>query len=160
MMSGGNPPTPAPARVFTGWHMAAILVTFFAVVIAVNVIMARAAIGSFGGTVVDNSYVASQNYNRWIAAGRAQANQRWAAGATMRADGHVQIILSRGTADGMVASGSIVHPLGRAPERPIRFISTTGGALVSDEPLPPGRWQLRLRVTNGGESARMLVDMP
>ena len=47
-------------RKFTGWHMTAILVGFFAIVISVNLFMARAAIGSFGGVVVDNSYVASQ----------------------------------------------------------------------------------------------------
>ena len=36
-------------RKFTGWHMSAILVGFFAIVISVNLFMARAAIGSFGG---------------------------------------------------------------------------------------------------------------
>ena len=50
---------------FTGWHMTAILVGFFSTVIAVNVYMAHAAISTFGGTVVDNSYVASQEFNGW-----------------------------------------------------------------------------------------------
>jgi nitrogen fixation protein FixH len=39
---------------FTGWHMTTILVAFFGVVIAVNFFMARMAVGTFGGTVVDN----------------------------------------------------------------------------------------------------------
>ena len=42
---------------FTGRHMAAILVTGFGVVIAVNVLMASLAVGTFGGVVVDNQYV-------------------------------------------------------------------------------------------------------
>ncbi|MGE0776676.1 MAG: FixH family protein, partial [Sphingomonadaceae bacterium] len=54
-------------RSFTGRHMAIILIAFFGVVIAVNFYMARMAIGTFGGTVVDNSYVASQRFNGWLA---------------------------------------------------------------------------------------------
>ena len=43
------------ARRFTGWHMTTILVAFFAVVITVNIVMARFALSTFGGTVVENS---------------------------------------------------------------------------------------------------------
>jgi nitrogen fixation protein FixH len=60
------PAAPAPRR-FTGRHMTGILVAFFGVVMTVNFTMAYVAISGFGGTVVDNSYVASQNYNRWLA---------------------------------------------------------------------------------------------
>ena len=35
------------------------------------------AIGTFGGTVVDNSYVASQNYNRWLADADEQEALGW-----------------------------------------------------------------------------------
>ena len=42
---------------FTGWHMAAILLGFFGLVVAVNLYMAHTAISTFGGTVVENSYV-------------------------------------------------------------------------------------------------------
>ena len=37
-----------------GWHMTTILVAFFAVVITVNIVMARFALSTFGGTVVEN----------------------------------------------------------------------------------------------------------
>jgi len=57
---------PQAARPFTGRKMAAIMVAFFAVVIIVNVYMAREASSTFGGVVVENSYVASQQYNRWL----------------------------------------------------------------------------------------------
>ena len=60
------------ARRFTGWHMTTILVAFFAVVITVNIVMARFALSTFGGTVVENSYVASQHYNEWLARAAAQ----------------------------------------------------------------------------------------
>ena len=51
---------------FTGKHMAAVFIGGFGVVIAVNLVMASYAVGSFHGTVVENSYVASQNYNDWL----------------------------------------------------------------------------------------------
>ena len=54
------------SRPFTGRHMAMILVAFFGVVIVVNLIMARYASSTFGGIVVENSYVASQEFNKWL----------------------------------------------------------------------------------------------
>lgn len=54
--------TTRPPGPFNGRHMTAILVAFFAVVIAVNVLMARFIICTFGGVVVENSYVASQHF--------------------------------------------------------------------------------------------------
>src|SRR5687768_10998939 len=62
---------------FTGRHMAAIICTFFGVVIAVNMLMAVLATRTFGGTVVDNSYVASQKFNGWLAQARAQQSLGW-----------------------------------------------------------------------------------
>ena len=53
-------------RRFTGYHATMIIVAFFAVVVGVNMVMARFALSTFGGTVVDNSYVASQKYNEWL----------------------------------------------------------------------------------------------
>ena len=70
-------------KVFTGWHMTAILVGFFSTVIAVNVYMAHAAISTFGGTVVDNSYVASQEFNGWLAAAKKQQQLGWKTGVSI-----------------------------------------------------------------------------
>ena len=58
---------------FTGWHMLAICVAFFGVVIAVNVVMADLAISTFSGEVVENSYVASQRFNGWLDEAKAEA---------------------------------------------------------------------------------------
>ena len=40
----------ASTKPFTGYHMAAILIGFFGIVIAVNIYMAKVAVGTFGGT--------------------------------------------------------------------------------------------------------------
>lgn len=64
-------------RQFTGWHMLAVMVTFFGVIIAVNLTMAFFATSSWTGIVVDNVYVASQQFNEKSAEGRAQAALGW-----------------------------------------------------------------------------------
>ena len=50
-------------RTFTGRHMTMVLVAFFGTIIVVNFTMARFASSTFGGVVVENSYVASQHFN-------------------------------------------------------------------------------------------------
>jgi nitrogen fixation protein FixH len=64
-------------RTFTGWHMAAITISFFAVIIAVNLTLAFFASTSWTGLVVVNSYVASQNFNRNAAEARQQQTLGW-----------------------------------------------------------------------------------
>ena len=83
----------APGR-FTGRHMAAILIGFFAVVLAVNLMLARLASSTFGGVVVENSYVASQHFNRWLDAAAAERSLGWKAQASRRADGRVAVVLA------------------------------------------------------------------
>lgn len=52
------------ARELTGRHVLAITLAAFGVVIAVNLVMAYLAVGSFPGVEVRNSYVASQTFDR------------------------------------------------------------------------------------------------
>ncbi len=62
---------------FTGRHMLAVMIAFFTVIISVNVLMATLANTTWSGLVVENSYVASQEFNRKAAEGRAQAALGW-----------------------------------------------------------------------------------
>src|SRR6185437_10845881 len=64
-------------RQFTGWHMLAVMVLFFGTIITVNIVMAVFANTSWTGLVVQNTYVASQEFNRKAAEGRAQAARGW-----------------------------------------------------------------------------------
>ena len=69
-------PMTKPARL-NGYHVAAMFVAFFGVIIAVNITMAWFASSSWTGLVVKNSYVASQNYNEKIDAARNQKAMGW-----------------------------------------------------------------------------------
>lgn len=138
---------------FTGWHMTGILVAFFGTVMAVNFTMARMAITSFGGTVVDNSYVASQQYNGWLNAAAQQEKLGWKVTVALDADRNVRI---EAQADGTVlkevtAVGDALHPLGRAADIPLAFIALPNGQLLSTTSLPAGRWNLRLSLRRGAD---------
>jgi nitrogen fixation protein FixH len=143
-------------RPFTGWHMTAILVAFFGVVIAVNILMASYAIGTFGGTVVENSYVASQRFNGWLAEARAQRQLGWSVDVASTTDGHVLITPHAPRGDFSHASITAIaaHPLGRLPERTLTFGNTGGAHFVAAELLPAGRWLLHIEVRDNGQDAR------
>ena len=144
-------------RKFTGWHMTMILVAFFGVVIAVNFFMARMAVGTFGGTVVDNSYVASQNYNRWLAAAARQDRLGWTVKASLTAERFVTIDVHQdgGPLPGAAAVGNAQHPLGQADDIELEFEPQTGGRLISTETLPAGRWNVQISVRRGADIYRL-----
>lgn len=153
--------TMAKPRPITGRRVTMWFVAFFGTVIAVNLAMARLAIGTFGGTVVDNSYVASQHYNEWLAAGRAQVALGWSVSAERGPGGYVTVqLLGR---DGRAVPGATIsaiatHPLGRAADRPLRFTGA-GGRFVSTEPLPAGRWQLRIEASKSADHFRVIREL-
>ncbi len=148
-------------RKFTGWHMTGILVAFFGVVISVNVFMARAAISTFGGTVVDNSYVASQEFNGWLAKAAAQKARGWTVSAHLDGMRHVVLtarVHAEPLRDAMVEA-LVRHPLGRVPERRLQFDRTEDGIWTSHQVLPVGRWIVHLTVRRGGEEHRQVEDL-
>lgn len=148
-------------RRFTGRHMTLILVAFFAVVIGVNVLMARFAVSTFGGTVVDNSYVASQSFNEWLAESRAQKALGWTVTVTSAPDDRA--IVDARDAGGRAFPDAVVtaiarHPLGRLPDRTISFTPGEDGRYVADQPLGHGRWMMVVTVTDGGKHFRVVHD--
>lgn len=148
-------------RRFTGWHMTAILIGFFGIVIAVNTYMAHVALTTFGGTIVDNSYVASQKFNGWLAAAKKQENLGWQIGVSLDSDRHIRIEATRAGAalKGLNASGSASHPLGTKPSIGLSFSTAADGVLQSTQALPEGRWLIRAEVRQGTVSAKLATDL-
>ncbi|KRA84483.1 FixH family protein [Altererythrobacter sp. Root672] len=138
------------SRQFTGWHMATILVAFFGIVIAVNFTMARYASSTFGGIVVENSYVASQKFNGWLDAAKAQEALGWNAVTTWRPDGRLAVAVT-GAPAGTKLTGVARHPLGRVADIPIAFGGIGERRFLSREALPEGRWILRLELVQNGQ---------
>ena len=81
----------APRKPFTGRHMAAVMVGGFSVIVGVNLFMAWQASSTFGGVVVENSYVASQHFNRWLDQAAQARALGWEARASRLPDGRIAL---------------------------------------------------------------------
>jgi nitrogen fixation protein FixH len=149
----------ASPRPFTGYHMAAILLTFFGVVVAVNFTMARLASQSFGGSVVDNSYVASQKFNTWLDEAEKERKLGWSASALRGANNRLEISITGTPARALSLTAHARHPLGLEKSRDFHFDRAADGRFISREALPAGRWRLRIEVTSGGQRFRTEQDV-
>jgi len=142
-------------RHITGWHATAALVAFFGVVVAVNLVMAMYATSTFGGVVVENSYVASQKYNDWLAAAERQKELGWKITPGVDKDRRVTVALA---VEGANVRGYARHPLGREPDVPLSFVAE-GDGFRSVTPLPAGRWTVHLLVKRGNDEARLIETL-
>lgn len=141
---------------FTGYHITAILIGFFAIVIGVNFWMARVATTTFGGALAENGYVASQDYNKWIAQSKAQDRLGWTI-ITHVENGY--LLLDTKGVSGAAIRVVAEHPLGRMDDRRVAMTATGPFRYRSRSPLPEGRWKLRVTVAKDGSEARYLAEI-
>lgn len=147
-------------RPFTGKHITLILVAFFGVVIAVNVLMARLASSTFGGVVVENSYVASQHFNRWLAEAKAEDSLGWKAGLTRGGADEARVAITDHAGQpllGAKVAAVAEHPLGRRPDAALALHEVAPGVYAA--PLEAGRWRLRVTVESRGHIWRTVGDV-
>ena len=127
----------------TGWHVLAIFVGAFTVIIGVNVTLAVSAVRTFPGLEVKNSYIASQTFDDRRAAHEAL-------GWTVRADAEDgRVVLAITNRDGTpVQVGKLDATLGRATsgaEDRAPDFAFDGRAYVAREALGPGNWNIRMK---------------
>lgn len=148
-------------RKFTGWHMAAILVSFFAVVVGVNLLMARFATSTFGGVVVENSYVASQQFNGWLKEASDERALGWTGAITRDRDGRASLQLADVAGNPITAAKVTAiaeHPLGQRPTTALVLHETLPGTYAA--PLEIGRWRLRITVEAQAKAWRTVGEVP
>lgn len=148
---------------FTGRMALAVIGGGFAVVIAVNLTLATLASRSHPGLVVQNSYVASQKFNGWLAEGRAQKAMGWKVAASADA---ATLSLSAENAlgaplSGLTAVATLEHPLGAQPSRDLPLAEVAPGRYAAPHGLAAGQWRAEVRLSRGSERfylpARLLV---
>ena len=127
---------------FTGRKMLLVMVSFFAVIISVNVYMAYSAVSTFPGLEVENSYVASQEFNKRAAAQRALG---WSVTFTREGDELVLNLQDRNGAEVIPASISAVlgRPTFAGDDITLDF-RLVGNEYRAQAKLAPGPWRLFL----------------
>jgi nitrogen fixation protein FixH len=136
-----------PVRPLTGWHVLAMFVAFFGVIIAVNFLLAWKAIATFPGLEVDNGYVASQSFDAEMAAQKAL---HWQMKPVYDAKND-QLRLAFTDASGLpVTVKSLDVLVGRATEttqdqKPV--FAQMDGVYVAPATLPLGKWMMAVTAT-------------
>ncbi|MEO1238489.1 MAG: FixH family protein [Pseudomonadota bacterium] len=132
----------AKATKITGWHVLAMFVCGFSIIISVNLTLAFNAVSTFPGVEAKNSYVASQVFDRNRVAQEALG---WEVAAVIEKD---QLILS------IQKDGAPVQPeieqatFGRATSvaaDQTPAFAFDGEAFVAPIDAGPGNWNLRLK---------------
>lgn len=152
-------PRNAPAE-FTGRHMLILVLSFFAVIIAVNLSMAMYARSSWTGLVVKNSYVASQQFNRQAAEGRAQAALGWTGVLSVEA-GRVRYALADASGSPIRATGVTAmfrHPAYESADVRLVLARQADGSFVAANALRDGSWIVEVEAEVGREKPYRQVE--
>jgi nitrogen fixation protein FixH len=127
---------------FTGYHMWAWLISFFGVVIAVNIGLAYYANSTWSGLVVENSYVASQEFNGKLADVKAQDALGWKDKLTA-ANGSVSYAITKPDGSAVPASSVKVtfrRPVTDTADFTLTLAKAAGGAWSAPHVLGDGAW--------------------
>ncbi|MUT31326.1 MULTISPECIES: FixH family protein [Mesorhizobium] len=138
-------------REFTGRHMLFTIFGFFGVVIAVNLTMATLASKSWTGLVVENTYVASQQFNKKAEEGRAQAALGWTGNLTIaRTD--VRYSLSDATGKPVPLHGVKIlfrHPTYEAEDKSVTLAPASAQEFAARDVPKDGVWIVEVDVDAG-----------
>ncbi|SEI19564.1 Nitrogen fixation protein FixH [Rhizobium tibeticum] len=127
---------------FTGRHMLFIMLAFFGIIISVNMTMAWYATSSWSGLVVENTYVASQEFNKKAQAIRTMATSG-VSGELALQDGLIVYTLrnldgSPAAADAVTAH--IKRPVGDHEDFVIRLSKSGDGHFEARHRVLSGDW--------------------
>ncbi len=143
--------TSKPAE-FTGRHMLAIMVTFFGVVISVNMFMAYKALSTWTGLVVPNSYVASQHFEIDKQKRAEQAKLGWQVSLSVD-DNQLAVDLrdeKGATINDAAVMVRLTRPLTDRDDMTITLKGADAGRFVSVETLPAGDWLADVSISRAG----------
>ena len=147
-------------RTFTGWHMAAITISFFAVIIAVNLTLAFFASTSWTGLVVANSYVASQSFNRDAEIARQQQALGWQMNLTVNRGLAKIAILDRDSQPmpGLNIRAVLQRPTDEAGDQELKLQDKGAGIYLAQGPISRGVWIADITAENSDQELVRFVQ--
>jgi len=132
-----------------GWHVLAMVVGFFAVVIAVDVGFAVFAYRTFPGEVSSTPYEDGVAYNRKLAQMAAQARLGWAPVAFVASDGAVRVEVRDAAGQplrGLRITGRLERPATESGRIRPAFTEAAPGVYLARPGRLLGAWDLSLRL--------------
>jgi nitrogen fixation protein FixH len=151
--------TPSSARQITGRFVLITVVSFFAVVIGVNLVMVRLAIATLPGTEVDSAYSASLAYQKEIQAARQQDKRDWKVDTHVerQADGMAWLNVEAKAGDGLPLAGLSVfsrleRPTDRRADQAFELKEAGGGSYRGTaHGVAAGQWDLVIEADRDGK---------
>lgn len=144
-------------RPLTGAMVLAMLLAFFGIVIAVNLVMFRLASSTFSGLEERNAYTAGVSHNRALLAAKAQDERGWLVDARLRraAEGGALLVIERkdsgGDVAGLVVTARFEHPAMGREDRRIVLAASGSRQWRASVDLPAGAWHLVIEMRAGAE---------
>ena len=145
-------------RELTGRHVLLWLVSFFLVVFAVNGVLVRAAISTFGGVETTSSYMAGLQFEHEVAVAEQQNALHWRVTGRIARDfaGRAVLDISARDAQGKVLAGlsadaRLAHPADERLDRVIDMRPVSGDAFRGEAPAQPGQWDLIIDLYRGDQ---------
>ncbi len=141
----------ASAGLFTGRHMAMVLAAFFGVIFAANFTMVYFAKKSWTGLVVQNSYVASQQFNETTA--KLEKAAKDIITTVNYADGKLIITLADPHGKAVAATGLAVtlgRPSNEGQDQTVPLIAQGNGVFTAPLSLAKGQWTGRITAEIAG----------
>lgn len=142
----------AATKPLTGRKVLCIALGAFGTIIAANMTLAVAAVGSFPGLEVKNGYIASQTFEAERA---AQTRLGWTASAR-HVDGQLRIDVLDAAGKALrldALTARVGRPTGRAVDMTDRLVQEAGGYAIPAA-LEPGLWRIDLLATKGDDRFR------
>lgn len=141
----------------TGWHFLGIMLSFFGVIIMVNIVFVTSALDAFSGLVVKNSYVASQFYNEKIEQAEKQKSLGWKLDLLINEQGVDFVLLDK--TDAPISNKLVTLKMlpNRDADGDLHLIlnETSAGHYTAKIPenanTPNSIWWLQLDILQGGE---------
>jgi len=151
--------TTSSARQITGRFVLIAVISFFAVVIGVNLVMMRLAIATLPGTEVDSAYSASLAYQKEIQAAHQQNGRDWKVGAHVerQADGLARLNVEARAGDGLPLAGLSVlsrleRPTDRRADQAFEMKESGGGSYSGTaHGVAAGQWDLVIEADRDGK---------
>lgn len=157
MAKRGIPGRTDLTRPLTGRSVVVMLGLFFGVMFIANGALIYTALSTLHGEEMENSYDASQAYNRQIAAARAQNALGWVADVDTRQEGEGERVVAEfrdragAPIAGLDVKARFVHPFDRTADREALLASDGQAYEGVAGPLHAGRWTLVIEARQDGQ---------